>query len=202
METKFKTCSRRSLRDITCKALAILSLLSLSLATSAAQSEAVYRFEIRMTGQSEVFTVQAKAGETKVVKTTGNTSEYTSSQTTLPSSTWQRMVKAGTAPDHDFVSCTKKTCTYGVKAKITDYEMISLRPMKEGASVLVSVAYDRAKSRLPAVVRGISPPEVDHWTSMSSIVMQPGDTMRIADSWSCCTDKDGVVALIKFVGAE
>lgn len=180
---------------ITPKLFAILALLTLSIAASAAQPEATYRFEIRMADHPEALTVRAKSGETQTVKTTGNSSEYTSSETTMPMSSWQGMVKAGTAPDHDFVTCAKKTCTYGMKAKIVDYVNISLRPMEQDGGLVVAVAYDSSQSKSTAVAGGMRVPEVAQFHSGSSLVMKAGDMLPIADS-------NGVVAVVKFVGAE
>lgn len=180
---------------LTPKLLSCLALLALSFAAPAVQSEPVYRFEIRVPDQVEPLTVQAKSGETQTAKATGNSTTYTASTTTIPKQLWLDMVQLGTAPSHDFVTCTKKTCTYGLKAMISDSVNISISPTAKGSDLVVSMVLDVSQSNSTAVPGQVFAPEMSNFHNELSSVMNAGDTLPIANG-------ERVLALVKYVGAE
>lgn len=119
------------------------------------------KYEVRTPGIEGAAFIVAHPNETHTTVLQGPEMEYTNELTTVSVKNWKGMEMAGTTPAHDFVSCDKRTCTYGKKARIQSSLRVTIRPVVLNNVLMTSFQVVRSHATLKQFSKGIEMPLVE-----------------------------------------
>lgn len=156
--------------------LMIMAFCSIVSTMAIASSDPTYRYEVTLPEAQNPLEIKVRRGEQKTTVVDGKSIEYTRDVTRISAQAWTKMVDAGTAPRHDFVTCNSKTCSYGNKADIKDQTVITLR-LDEKDGVLITTSF---YSNSTSGFKGKYPvPDISTTTAMQKKELSVGDTLVV-----------------------
>lgn len=161
----------------------------------------VYRYEITVPGANQPLPINVALGDIKTVTVDGKVTEYTKNVTTVPASIWAAMVAHNTTPQHDFVECGKKTCSYGTKANLVDQVSVTVRIDEKGGKLITTGTFDsRLVENVPSVQLN-GKPGIDIPTVSGQLVTKQG-TLSAGDTLTLFKTEAGDAVQVKMVSVE
>lgn len=160
-------------------------LVTALLALSAHASDApALKYEVRTSGIEGTAFIVAHPNETHTALLLGPELEYTDEATTVSVKNWKGMEMAGTTPAHDFVSCDKRTCTYGKKARIQSFLKVTLRPVVLNNVLMTSFHVVKSQATLKQVSKGLEAPMVETQQVENIVPLAKGSSYSVTQDSS------------------
>lgn len=153
-----------------------LVVATMAMASPEPSPDSTYRYEVTLPEAKKPIEIKVKRGEQQVVNVNEEGVEYTSEVTEIPVSAWANMVKAGTTPAHDFVTCNKKICFYGNKGKFTGQTYVTVRVDEKEGKIITTSIYSKSISKLQGKYWN---PEISTTTAIQKKELSVGDVLLV-----------------------